>query len=95
MRNGAGAEGLRPGGKEVLVTGAAGGVGSVAIAILANLGYKVVASSGRPELTDYLKNLGAAEVIDRQILSAPSKRPMDSERWGGAVDGSVAIRWRE
>jgi len=79
-------EGLRPGGKEVLVTGAAGGVGSVAIAILANLGYKVVASSGRPELTDYLKSLGAAEVIDRQTLSAPSKRPMEAERWAGAVD---------
>ena len=79
-------EGLRPGGKEVLVTGAAGGVGGVAIAILANLGYKVVASSGRPELTDYLKNLGAAEVIDRQTLAAPSKRPMEYERWAGAVD---------
>lgn len=79
-------EGLRPGSKEVLVTGAAGGVGSVAIAILSNLGYKVVASSGRPELTDYLKRLGASEVIDRQTLSAPSKRPMEAERWAGAVD---------
>jgi acrylyl-CoA reductase (NADPH) len=79
-------EGLRPGGKEVLVTGAAGGVGSVAVAILAKLGYKVVASSGRPELTDYLKSLGAAEVIGRDVLAAPSKRPMDSERWAGAVD---------
>jgi len=71
-------EGLRPGGKEVLVTGAAGGVGSVAIAILATLGYKVVASSGRPELTDYLKGLGASEVIDRQALSAPSKKRMEA-----------------
>ncbi|HYA17858.1 MAG TPA: MDR family oxidoreductase [Bryobacteraceae bacterium] len=82
--------GLKPGGpqsnKDVVVTGAAGGVGSVAVAILARLGYKVVASSGRPELTDYLKSLGAAEILDRSVLSAPSKRPMESERWGGAVD---------
>jgi acrylyl-CoA reductase (NADPH) len=78
--------GLKPGGKEVVVTGAAGGVGSVAVAILAKLGYKVVASSGRPELTDYLKSLGATEVIDRSVLAAASKRPMESERWGGAVD---------
>jgi acrylyl-CoA reductase (NADPH) len=78
--------GLTPGGREVVVTGAAGGVGSVAVAVLAKLGYKVVASSGRPEQTDYLKSLGAAEVIDRSVLAGPSKRPMDSERWGGAVD---------
>jgi acrylyl-CoA reductase (NADPH) len=79
-------EGLRPGGKEVLVTGAGGGVGSVAIAILAERGYRVVASSGRPELTDYLKGIGAAEIIDRQVLAAPSKKPMEAERWAGAVD---------
>ena len=78
--------GLKPGGKDVVVTGAAGGVGSIAVAILAKLGYKVVASSGRPEQADYLKSLGAAEVIDRTVLSAPSKRPMETERWGGAVD---------
>ena len=78
--------GLKPGGKDVVVTGAAGGVGSVAIAILAKLGYKVVASSGRPEQTNYLKSLGASEVIDRAVLSASSKRPMETERWGGAVD---------
>lgn len=80
------AHGLAPGGKEVVVTGAAGGVGSVAVAILAKLGYKVVASSGRSETREYLKKLGAAEVIDRAVLASPSKRPMDSERWAGAVD---------
>jgi acrylyl-CoA reductase (NADPH) len=78
--------GLRPGDREVVVTGAAGGVGSTAVAILAKLGYKVVASTGRPEQADFLKSLGAAEVIDRAILAAPSKRLMESERWAGAVD---------
>lgn len=78
--------GLKPGGREVLVTGAAGGVGSVAIAILAKLGYKVVGSSGRPELHDYLKRLGAAEILDRAAVAAPSKRPLDSERWAAAID---------
>lgn len=79
-------QGLKPGGREVLVTGAAGGVGSVAISILAQLGYKVVASSGRPQLLDYLKDLGASEMIDRAALSAPSKRPLEAERWGAAID---------
>ena len=78
--------GLKPDSGDVVVTGAAGGVGSVAIAILAKLGYRVVASSGRAELTPYLQSLGAAEVIDRGVLSAPGKRPMDSERWAGAID---------
>lgn len=78
--------GVQPGAREVLVTGAAGGVGSVAIAILAKLGYQVVASSGRPELHDYLRGLGAGEIIDRSALSAPSKRPLDSERWAAAID---------
>jgi len=78
--------GVTPGSGDVVVTGAAGGVGSVAIAILAKTGYRVVASSGRAELGDYLRSLGAAEIIDRAVLSAPSKRPMESERWGGAVD---------
>ncbi len=78
--------GLKPGGREVLVTGAAGGVGSVAIAILAKLGYKVVGSSGRPELHDYLKGLGAAEILDRAAVAAPSKRPLDAERWAAAID---------
>ncbi|MGA3205298.1 MAG: MDR family oxidoreductase [Bryobacteraceae bacterium] len=78
--------GLKPGGREVVVTGAAGGVGSVAIAILARLGYKAVASSGRAELHDYLTGLGASAVIDRAVLSAPSKRPLEGERWSGAID---------
>jgi len=73
-------------GKEVLVTGAAGGVGSIAVAILAKLGYRVAASTGRAELGDYLRSLGASEIVDRAALSAPAKRPMDSERWAGAVD---------
>jgi acrylyl-CoA reductase (NADPH) len=78
--------GLKPGGREVLVTGAAGGVGSVAIAILAKLGYTVVGSSGRAELHGYLRELGASEVLDRAALAAPSKRPMETERWAAAID---------
>src|SRR5271168_1813909 len=78
--------GLKPGGKEVLVTGAAGGVGSVAIAILGKLGYKVVGSSGRPELRDYLLHLGASDMIDRATLATPSKRPLEAERWAAAID---------
>lgn len=78
--------GLKPGGKPVVVTGAAGGVGSVAVAILNKLGYHVVASSGRPEAADYLKSLGANEIIGRDVLSAASNRPMESEKWAGAVD---------
>lgn len=71
---------------DVVVTGAAGGVGSVAVAILAKLGYRVFASTGRPELEQYLRSLGASEIMDRNTLAAPSKRPMDSEKWAGAVD---------
>ena len=78
--------GLKPDGREVLVTGAAGGVGSVAIAILAKLGYRVVASSGRAELHDYLRSLGAREILDRAALAAPSKRPLETERWAAAID---------
>lgn len=70
---------------EILVTGAAGGVGSVAVALLARLGYRVVASTGRPGEGDYLRHLGAAEVIDRATLSSPGK-PLARERWAGAVD---------
>ena len=77
--------GVTPAAGDVLVTGAAGGVGSVAIALLAKLGYRVVASTGRANETDYLKGLGAAEVIDRATLSAPGK-PLAKERWAGAVD---------
>ena len=78
--------GLKPGGKEVVVTGAGGGVGSVAVAVLAKLGYQVVASTGRAELAGYLQDLGANSIIDRTVLSGPSKKPMESERWAGAVD---------
>jgi acrylyl-CoA reductase (NADPH) len=78
--------GLVAGSGEVLVTGAAGGVGSIAVAILARLGYRVAASTGRAELGDYLRSLGASEIVDRATLTTPSKRPMESERWAGAVD---------
>ncbi len=69
----------------VLVTGATGGVGSFAVAILKTLGYTVAASTGRPEESDYLKALGATEIVDRAQLSAPGK-PLGKERWAGAVD---------
>jgi acrylyl-CoA reductase (NADPH) len=76
----------------VVVTGAAGGVGSVATAILAKLGYHVIASTGRMSETPYLKSLGAAEVIDRNELSGPAK-PLAKERWAGGVDsvGSTTL----
>lgn len=69
----------------VLVTGASGGVGSVALALLAKLGYEVAASTGRPDEADYLKQLGASEIVDREELSG-SPRPLAKERWAGAVD---------
>jgi acrylyl-CoA reductase (NADPH) len=78
--------GLRPGQGEVLVTGAAGGVGSVATAVLAKLGHQVVASTGRAATHDYLKGLGAASVIDRATIATPSGKPLDSERWAGCID---------
>jgi acrylyl-CoA reductase (NADPH) len=77
--------GLVPGSGDILVTGANGGVGSVAIALLARLGYTVVASTGRPEEAAYLKELGASSIIDRNELSAPGK-PLGKERWAGVVD---------
>jgi acrylyl-CoA reductase (NADPH) len=77
--------GITPERGDILVTGANGGVGSIAIAILSNLGYRVVASTGRPEESDYLHGLGAAEIIDRRTLSE-SGAPITSERWAGAVD---------
>lgn len=77
--------GVTPAHGEVLVTGANGGVGSFAIALLARLGYRVVASTGRPEEADYLKSLGAAEIIERASLSEPG-RPLARERWAGAID---------
>ena len=78
--------GVKPGGKDVLVTGAAGGVGSVAVALLNKLGYQVAASTGRAELSDYLQSLGASTIIARAELAEPSKRPLDAERWAGVVD---------
>jgi len=80
------AHGVTPDLGEVLVTGAAGGVGSVATAILANRGFRVVASTGRAETHDYLKSLGATLVIDRAPFAEPAKRPLESERWVGCVD---------
>jgi acrylyl-CoA reductase (NADPH) len=77
--------GLTPQRGDVLVTGANGGVGSLAIAILSGLGYRVVASTGRLEEADYLRSLGAAEMIDRRTLSEPGV-PIARERWAGAVD---------
>jgi acrylyl-CoA reductase (NADPH) len=77
--------GIKPSDGEVLVTGAAGGVGSVAVAVLAKLGFHVVASTGRTNETDYLKALGAQEIIDRNELSAPGK-PLGKERWAAVVD---------
>lgn len=77
--------GVKPGSGEVLVTGANGGVGSVAISLLAGLGHTVVASTGRLQEADFLRSLGAAEVIDRNTLSAAGK-PLQKERWIGVVD---------
>ena len=77
--------GVTPRHGEVLVTGANGGVGSVAVALLAKLGYRVVASTGRPNEVEYLTALGAAEIVDRAQFSTPGK-PLTKERWAGAVD---------
>jgi acrylyl-CoA reductase (NADPH) len=77
--------GVTPDKGPIVVTGAAGGVGSVAIALLAKLGYQVIASTGRASEADYLKGLGASEIIDRNELSGPA-RPMGKERWAGGVD---------
>ena len=70
----------------VLVTGAAGGVGSVATAILANLGHEVAGVTGRPETADYLKGLGATQIVPREELNETTKRPLEGETWGGCVD---------
>lgn len=78
--------GLRPDKGEVLVTGATGGVGVMAVALLAKLGYSVTACTGKTSQESYLKEVGAASVIDRTILSEPSPRPLLKERWAGAVD---------
>jgi acrylyl-CoA reductase (NADPH) len=78
--------GLTPSKGEVLVTGAAGGVGSVATAALAHLGYSVAAVTGRPEQEHYLKGLGAARIVPREDLAETVKRPLESETWAGCVD---------
>ncbi len=77
--------GIAPGDGEILVTGAAGGVGSVAVALLSKLGFRVAAMTGRPAQADYLKQLGAAEVLDRAPYSAAGK-PLAKERWAAAID---------
>jgi acrylyl-CoA reductase (NADPH) len=84
--------GVTPAAGEVLVTGATGGVGSVAVALLARLGYQVTAATGKAAEADYLRGLGAAAVIDRAELTAPGK-PLQKERWAGVVDtlGSTAL----
>jgi acrylyl-CoA reductase (NADPH) len=84
--------GITPGRGPVIVTGAAGGVGSVAVAILSKLGHEVVASTGRPAEADYLKGLGAAEVIDRKELTG-APRALGKERWAGGIDavGSTTL----
>ncbi|HMG81273.1 MAG TPA: acryloyl-CoA reductase, partial [Xanthobacteraceae bacterium] len=74
--------GVTPARGPIVVTGAAGGVGSVAVAILAKLGYQITASTGRPAEADYLKGLGASDIIDRKELSGPA-RPLAKERWAG------------
>ncbi len=80
------AHGLTPAGGPVLVTGAAGGVGSVATAILAKLGYEVAGVTGRPEAADYLRALGAARIVPRQEINEAIKRPLEGETWAGCVD---------
>ncbi|WP_224814967.1 acryloyl-CoA reductase [Hasllibacter sp. MH4015] len=78
--------GLKPDQGEVLVTGAAGGVGSIATAILANFGHEVAAVTGRPEQADYLKSLGATRIVPREELNETTKRPLEAETWAGCVD---------
>jgi len=78
--------GLKPDQGPVLVTGAAGGVGSVATAILANLGYEVAAVTGRPETEEYLRALGATQIVPREEINETVKRPLERETWAGCVD---------
>jgi len=78
--------GLKPGQGEVLVTGAAGGVGSIATALLGNLGYETAAVTGRPEAADYLKSLGATRIVARSELDTVTKKPLERETWAGCVD---------
>ncbi len=78
--------GAKPENGPVLVTGAAGGVGSVAVSMLANLGFEVAGSTGRPEQADYLKDLGCSRIVERAALSEPAGRPLETEEWAGCVD---------
>lgn len=78
--------GVQPGQGPILVTGATGGVGSIAVAMLASLGYEVAASTGKALQSEFLKDLGASQIIDRTVLEAGSDKPMLKEQWGGAVD---------
>lgn len=80
------AHGLTPEKGEVLVTGAAGGLGSVAVAILGKLGYKALASTGRPDEASWLKSLGATEIVNRSDLATASEKPLEAARWAGVID---------
>ena len=84
--------GIKPDGGPIVVTGAAGGVGSVAVAILGKLGFTVIATTGRTQEADYLKGIGASEILDRKELSGPAK-PLAKERWAGGIDsvGSTTL----
>jgi putative YhdH/YhfP family quinone oxidoreductase len=86
-------QGVTPDDGPILVTGATGGVGSTAVDILANLGYEVVASTGKPDAADFLTSLGASSVVDRAELAEETKRPLESTVWAGAVDcvGGVTL----
>jgi acrylyl-CoA reductase (NADPH) len=83
--------GLTPGQGPVLVTGAAGGVGSVAVAVLAALGHEVAAVTGRPEQGDYLRGLGATEIVDRAEFAEVTRKPLESERWAACVDAVAGV----
>jgi acrylyl-CoA reductase (NADPH) len=83
--------GLLPGQGPVLVTGAAGGVGSVAVALLAQLGHEVAAVTGRPEQADYLRGLGATGIVDRAEFAEVTKKPLETERWAGCVDAVAGV----
>ncbi|GHG95436.1 acryloyl-CoA reductase [Pseudodonghicola xiamenensis] len=83
--------GLKPGHGPVLVTGAAGGVGSVATAILAHLGHEVAAVTGRPEQAEYLRGLGASQIVPREELSEVTRKPLESEQWAGCVDAVAGV----
>ena len=83
--------GLKPGQGPVLVTGAAGGVGSVAVATLAHLGHEVAAVTGRPDQADYLTSLGATQIVAREDFAEVTKKPLESELWSGCVDAVAGV----